>query len=95
VSWGCRPGGAKVYSVEFKPSAARALRRLARDVQSRIAEKIDSLARNPFPRGVSKLQGEENTYRVRVGDYRIIYEVQSRVLLVLVLKIGHRREIYR
>lgn len=53
------------------------------------------MARNPFPGGVKKLQGEEKIYRVRVGDYRIIYEVQSAVLVVLVLKIGHRREVYR
>ncbi len=84
-----------VYSVEFKPSAARALRRLPRHLQSQVAEKIGSLARNPFPGGVKKLQGEEKIYRVRVGDYRIIYEVQSAVLVVLVLKIGHRREVYR
>jgi mRNA interferase RelE/StbE len=83
------------YRVEFKPSAARALRILPRDVQPRIADKIDSLAGNPFPSGFKKLHGEENIYRVRVGDYRIIYEVQSAMLVILVLKIGHRREVYR
>ncbi len=83
------------YTVEFKPSAARALRRLPRDVQARIGETITSLAENPFPQGVKKLKGEENTYRVRVGDYRIVYDVDGAALIILVLRVGHRRDVYR
>ena len=53
------------------------------------------LADNPRPRGVEKLEGRENRYRIRVGDYRVIYEIHDEVLLVLVVRIGHRREVYR
>jgi mRNA interferase RelE/StbE len=64
-------------------------------VQVRLKPAIDGLAEEPRPDGVVKLKGEENAYRVRVGDYRIVYEVRDNVLLVLIVKIGHRREIYR
>jgi len=50
---------------------------------------------NPFPRGVKKLSGKEDLYRLQVGDHRIIYQVQHNALLVLVVKLGHRREVYR
>jgi mRNA interferase RelE/StbE len=50
---------------------------------------------NPIPRGEKKLSGEENLYRLQMGDYRIIYQVQQKVLLVLVVKFGHRKEVYR
>jgi mRNA interferase RelE/StbE len=63
--------------------------------QVRIAAKIDSLAHDPRPRGVEKLSGEENLYRVRVGNYRIIYQLQDAQLIVLVVKVGHRRDVYR
>ncbi len=64
-------------------------------VSVRIETKIDGLARDPRPRGVKKLAGEEELYRLRVGDYRIIYQVRDRVLVVLVVNVGHRRDVYR
>jgi mRNA interferase RelE/StbE len=82
------------YSVRLKPSADRALSKLARDVQARILGKLEQLAENPFPAGVEKMQ-EEPGYRVRVGDYRIVYDVLHNELTVFVIRIGHRREIYR
>jgi mRNA interferase RelE/StbE len=87
------PGEA--YTVEFAPRAAKELRNLERPDQVRVAARIDSLAQNPRPRGVEKLSGEEDLYRVRVGNYRIIYQIQDARLLVLVVKIGHRRDVYR
>ncbi|MDJ0899633.1 MAG: type II toxin-antitoxin system RelE/ParE family toxin [Xenococcus sp. MO_188.B8] len=57
--------------------------------------KIDALATEPRPEGVVKLKGEENLYRIRVGDYRVIYNVQDDRLLVLVVKVGHRGDVYR
>ncbi len=83
------------FSVEFTPSAVRELRKLAKAIQKRISVVIDALAENPFPRGVKKLLAEQNIYRVRVGDYRILYQVEAAKLVVLVVKVGHRREIYR
>jgi mRNA interferase RelE/StbE len=83
------------YTVLFKPSAKKAYGRLPLDARRRIASKINGLAQNPFPPGVVKLAGEENTYRIRIGDYRVIYDVLQERVIVLVLRIGHRREVYR
>lgn len=54
-----------------------------------------SLAKNPRPQGITKLKGHENLFRLRVGDYRIIYTIEEAVLVVLIVKVGHRREIYK
>ena len=62
---------------------------------ARIVTQIQTLAVNPFPQGCRKLSGEADTYRVRAGNYRIIYEVEGKNLLILVLKIGHRKDVYR
>jgi mRNA interferase RelE/StbE len=67
----------------------------AKAVQKRIIGRIEALAVNPRPHGVEKLAGEDQTYRVRVGEYRILYEVHDAALVVLVVKVGHRREVYR
>lgn len=83
------------YTVELKPTAVRSLKKLAKGLQKRIAAKIDELGGNPRPAGVEKLSGKQDYYRLRVGNYRIIYEVKENVLLVLVIRIGHRREIYQ
>ena len=63
-------------------------------IQRQLQPKIDALANHPRPHGVEKLKGESNFYRVRSGDYRIIYQIKDKVLLVLLIKIGHRREVY-
>ncbi|MGA7744220.1 MAG: type II toxin-antitoxin system RelE/ParE family toxin [Polyangia bacterium] len=83
------------YSVQLAPSAERDLSALDKPVQRRVAARIDALAENPRPAGVTKLQGEANAWRIRVGDYRILYTIEDRRLVVLVIKIGHRREVYR
>ena len=83
------------YRIEFKPSAAKAFSQLPKNIQKRIAAKVNTLADNPRPRGVEKLEGRENRYRIRVGDYRVTYEIHDEVLLVLVVRIGHCREVYR
>jgi len=83
------------YDVQLSSSAARAFRKLDPDVQQRLARQIDSLSLNPRAPGATKLEGEANLYRVRAGDYRIIYTIRDRLLTVLVLAIGHRKDIYR
>lgn len=85
----------KEYEVRLAPAALRSLKKLNRPVQVIIAHAIDSLAANPRPHGVVKLSGEAELYRIRSGDYRIIYAIEDDVLVVLVVAIGHRREIYR
>jgi mRNA interferase RelE/StbE len=64
-------------------------------IRGRIARQIDSLSENPYPPGIKKIEGEHALYRLRVGDYRILYQVKGRILLVLVVGIEHRRDIYR
>ena len=83
------------YKITIKRSAARDLEALPRAMQVRIARKIDALAENPFPRGSKKLQAKQDLRRVRVGDYRIIYQVRQKILMVLVVRIRHRRDVYR
>jgi len=83
------------YTIEFKPSARRQFDKLDRPMKRRIGTAIDLLASNPLPRGVEKLHGEEAVFRIRVGDYRVLYEIEGKKLLVFVLRIGHRREVYR
>ena len=83
------------YAVELKPAAARDLKAIPEPDRKRIRAKIDALAVNPRPQGVKALQGGEGYLRARVGDYRIIYTVLDRALLVIVIRIGNRREVYR
>lgn len=87
--------GPASYAIHYKGSAAKALRKLDRTLQKRIIYAIEELATNPFPPGAKKIQGGKGEYRVRVGDFRVIYDVDSGKLIILVLKVGHRREIYR
>jgi mRNA interferase RelE/StbE len=83
------------YEVKFSKGAKKQLRKLPLDVQQRIQTKINDLAIEPRPNGVKKLQGDDNSYRLRVGDYRVIYEVVDDVLIVTVIKVRHRSEIYK
>ena len=83
------------YRIELKPSAAKSLARLPVELQQRIVRAVETLAGDPRPHGVVKMAGDDNLGRVRVGDFRIVYEIHDDVLLVLVLRIGHRREVYR
>ncbi|MBI5882834.1 MAG: type II toxin-antitoxin system RelE/ParE family toxin [Elusimicrobia bacterium] len=83
------------YRIEFAPSAARAFKKLDRSVRERIIPKIDALVVNPRPHGAEKLAGVENRYRLRVGDYRVIYAIEDGLRLVIIAVIAHRRESYR
>jgi mRNA interferase RelE/StbE len=83
-----------MFTVLFTASATKSFHALSAEVQGRMKPKIDALASNPHPPGAKKLQGEE-AYRIRVGDYRVVYEIKGKQLIVLVLRIGHRRDIYR
>jgi mRNA interferase RelE/StbE len=83
------------YRIEFSPKAERQFKKLPKEIQIRLKHRIDTLAVNPFPRGVKRLSAEEDLYRIRTGDYRIIYQVQGKALLILILKLGHRKDVYR
>jgi mRNA interferase RelE/StbE len=82
------------YDLLIKPSVARDLRGIPRDDVQRILQRIHDLPTNPRPPGVEKLSGQER-YRVRQGDYRIIYSFDDQALLVEVVQVGHRRDVYR
>ncbi len=84
------------YRLEIRPSVEKTLRKI-RDakLQQRLDDAFNKLSENPRRMGVEKMSGFENRYRFRVGDYRIVYEIHDAVLLVLILAIGDRKEIYR
>jgi mRNA interferase RelE/StbE len=83
-----------LYAIEIKASAAREIEALPLGERRRIVERIGRLADEPRPRGCEKLVGGER-YRVRQGDYRIVYSVEDAQLIVWIVKVGHRRDVYR
>jgi mRNA interferase RelE/StbE len=83
------------YAIEFRRSADKDLRRLDATIQRRVLHAIERLKRNPRPDGCRKLVGSDNAFRVRVGDYRVIYTVEDAVLIVAIESLRHRREAYR
>lgn len=84
-----------VFRIEFAPSAYRALGKLDPQIRARLAPHIAALANEPRAAGSKRLAGMDDLYRIRVGAYRIVYRVEDDVLIVLVLKLGHRRDVYR
>lgn len=85
------------YRIEFAKSARKEFDGLPAKIQARVIEAVQLLATNPFSELLrfKKLKGAESLYRVRIGDYRIVYEVRNAVLLIVVIKIGHRKDVYR
>lgn len=83
------------YAIQFKPVALRQLAKLPREAQKRLGAKIEALRDDPFPPGCKKMVAVPDAWRIRAGDYRIVYQVHRGVLLVLVLTVGHRREVYK
>lgn len=83
------------YEVLIDQSAKRQLKKLSAQVLAQLAPMIEKLGQDPRPLGAKKLQGSDDFYRVRSGDYRIIYQIQDQRLIVLIVSVGHRREIYR
>jgi len=82
------------YSLVIKKSAERELRKVPKEDMRRIADRVRELTQNPRPAGNEKLSGQDR-YRIRQGDYRIVYAVDDERRVVEVIKIGHRREVYR
>ncbi|SKB12007.1 Addiction module toxin, RelE/StbE family [Planktothrix sp. PCC 11201] len=83
------------YTVRFKKSAAKELRGLDIDLQLRISEAIDCLSLEPRPEGVVKLKGGDNSYRIRIGDYRVVYIIDDQDRIVRIMRVRHRRDAYR
>jgi len=83
------------YRVIIKKSAIKELSKIPRLDATRISAAIDGFIQNPYPKGYKKLKGAANEYRIRVGDYRILYSIFEDVLVVEVIKIGHRQNVYK
>ena len=83
------------YAIALAPPAARQLRKFDPQVRRRIQAVVELLATEPRPPAATRLVGGSGEWRVRTGDYRIVYEIQDDRLLILVLRVGHRREIYQ
>jgi len=83
------------YQIELTPAARRDLKSVPARVRKQIDKQILALAENPYPPGSKKLRAVEGLHRVRVGDYRILYIVEAKRLVVVIVTIGHRRDVYR
>lgn len=86
-----------MYTVEFVKSAEKDFLRLPKKIRDRFEEALKLLAISPFSEilKIRKLKGADDAYRMRIGEYRLIYKIEQDVLIVLVIKVGHRREVYR
>jgi mRNA interferase RelE/StbE len=83
------------YNVTFAPAADRQLRKVPEDVQRRVVRAVELLEDEPRPVGAVKLTGEENLWRIRVGTYRVVYAIDDERLLVVVVRVRHRKDVYR
>ena len=84
-----------MYQVVVERTAEKDLKRLSPEVRARVAPAILALARNPRPAGSRKLIGSKNDWRIRVGDYRVVYEIADEIRIVRINRVRHRREVYR
>ena len=84
-----------MYQVFLERAAEKDLKRLSAEIHDRVIVAIQGLAETPRPLGCRKLAGSKNDWRIRVGDYRVLYTISDRILDVIVIKVGNRRDIYR
>jgi mRNA interferase RelE/StbE len=84
-----------MYRVLLERAAEKDLKRLSAEIHDRVIAAIQALVRNPRPAGCRKLAGSQNDWRIRVGDYRVIYEIADTIRIVRVNRVRHRREVYR
>jgi mRNA interferase RelE/StbE len=82
------------YSIIIKPSANKSLLKLPKNIQTRILNALQHLADNPRPIGSIKLQSSFDLYRIRIGDYRVIYSIDDQQIQILIATVGHRKDIY-
>jgi mRNA interferase RelE/StbE len=82
------------YKIEWKRSAVKDLRSLPKDVIGKIVRAVEQLSTNPYPVGVKKLVGSEHTYRIREGSYRVVFTVAASSLVIEIIRVGHRKDVY-
>lgn len=83
------------YSLQYRRSVDKELRKLPANIRKLVVHKIQMLANNPWPTGSSKIKGSRDLFRIRHGVYRVVYQVKSDVLVVVVVRVRHRRDAYR
>ena len=83
------------YTLRFKNSAAKEFRGLSGELRQRVGEAIDRLSLHPRPEGMVKLQGSDNLYRIRVGDYRVVYTIDDKEKVIRIMRVRHRRDVYQ
>ena len=83
------------YQIKFKSSAAKEFKKLPSLIKRRIQEAVNQLTENPRPSGVVKLKGDDRLFRIRLGEYRIVYEIDDSAKLVRVTRVRHRKDVYR
>jgi mRNA interferase RelE/StbE len=83
------------YRIEVSGTAERQLKKIRREDKVRILRAISLLADEPRPSGCKKMSGYDDIYRIRIGNYRVIYEIDGKQVIIVILKIGHRRDVYR
>lgn len=83
------------YRLEWRASTKKDLRALPPKDVKRLVAAVETLAENPFPTGSLKLSGSEHAFRLRVGNYRILYDVFSKILMIEVIRVAHRKDVYR
>ncbi len=83
------------FKIQWKSSAEKELRRIDRKQIPRVVEKVEMLRKNPFPSDCYKIEGAKSVYRLRVGDYRVVYEVRVKEHLVIIYRVRHRKDAYR
>ena len=83
------------YQIEWKKSTSKDLRRIPKNQVERIVEAVEKLMTVPVPVGATKLSGSESSYRIRVGEYRVIYDFVEDRVIIQVVKVGHRKDVYR
>ncbi len=84
-----------MYSIEWDTRAIKELEAFERNERKKILERVAKLGANPRPPGCKKLHDKQSAFRIRVGDYRVIYQIRDSQLLVLVVRVGNRRDVYR
>lgn len=85
------------FTIEFTPLAQKDFGKLPQEVRSRVLKKIEGLGNNPRPKGAKKLhlKGESELWRVRWGDYRVVYSIENDRLVIAIVRVGHRKDVYR
>ena len=83
------------YKIEWRPSTKKDLKAISKAEVQRIINAVQSLSDQPRPPGSTKLSGSDLTYRIRVGNYRVVYEIHDEIILIEVVKVGHRKDVYR